>query len=141
MASTDGSTDPGEAGVFDQRSTSEVVASLIANVQALFRTEVELAKLEITGIIKDKAVAIVLLIVSAVFGLFVLGFAGVTGANAFMLLVSPWLAWLFITLIYLLVVLVATLWALRLLKKPSSPERTKAELTETKEWAQRQVQR
>lgn len=135
----DGGVGPGEAGVFDERETSEVVASLIANLQGLVKTEIELAKLEITGIVRDKLVAVALVLVGAVFGLFVLGFVGVTAANALMLVVEAWLAWLIVTGIYLLIMLIALLVALKLLKKPSAPERTKAEMQTTKDWAKQQV--
>lgn len=135
----DGRVDPGEAGVFDERETSEVVASLIANVQGLVRTEVELAKLEITGIVRDKLVAVALALVGGLLGLFILGFAGVTAANALMLVVADWLAWLIVTGIYLLFALIAMLVAVKLLKKPSSPEHTKAEIKTTTDWAKQQV--
>jgi hypothetical protein len=131
---------PGETGVFDERANSEVVASLIANLQAMIKTQFELAKLEVVGIVRDKAVAIGLFVGAGLFGLYVLAFAGVTGANALMLVLPAWAAWLIITGVYLLVMLVLALVGLRLLKKPSVPERTKQELETTKEWAKGQVQ-
>ncbi len=131
---------PGETGVFDERANSEVVASLIANLQAMIKTQFELAKLEVVGIVRDKAVAIGLFVGAGLFGLYVLAFAGVSGANALMLVLPAWAAWLIITGVYLLVMLVLALVGLRLLKKPSVPERTKQELETTKEWAKGQVQ-
>jgi hypothetical protein len=133
--------DPGEAGVFDDRSTSEVVASLITNFQGLIKTEIELAKLEIKDIVKDKAIGIALALAGALFGLYVLAFVGVTAANAFMLVVAPWLAWLIVTGIYTLIAVVLLLIAKKLLSKPVVPETTKNELDVTKDWAKGQVQR
>ncbi len=138
---TEAEVGPGDAGVFDDRSTSEVVASLVTNLQGLVKTEVELAKLEITGIVKDKALGIALALAGALFGLYILAFIGVTGANAFMLVVSPWLAWLIITGIYTLIAGVLLLVAKRLLSKPVVPETTKHEIDVTKDWAKDQVQR
>jgi uncharacterized membrane protein YedE/YeeE len=132
---------PGDAGVFDERSTSEVVASLVTNLQGLVKTEVELAKLEVTGIVKDKAIGIGLALGGALFGVFILAFVGVTGANAFMLIVEPWLAWLIITGIYTLIAVILLLIAKRLLSKPVVPETTKDEIDLTKDWAKGQVQR
>lgn len=131
---------PGENGAVDERTTSEVVASLIANLQALLRTEVELAKLEVTAIVRDKVIAIALAAIAALLGLFILGFVGITAAHAFMLVVEPWLAWLIVTGIYLLLAVIAMLVAVRLLKRPVVPERTKADLKESADWAKRQVQ-
>jgi hypothetical protein len=131
---------PGEVGVFDDRPTSEVVASLVTNLQGLVKTEVELAKLEVKDIVKDKAIGIGLAVAGALFGLYILAFIGVTGANAFMLIVSPWLAWLIITGIYTLIAVVLLLVAKKLLSKPVVPQTTKNELDVTKDWAKDQVQ-
>lgn len=136
-----GRADPGDVGVFDQRSTSEVLASLVANLQALLKTEIELAKHEVTGIVRDKAIGLALVLVGALLGLFILGFVGVTAAHAFMLVVDPWIAWAIVTGIYLVIAVILMLVAVRLFKKPSAPERTKAELKTTADWAKQQVQR
>ena len=137
---TPGEAGPGEAGVFDDRPTSEVIASLITNTQGLVRTEVELAKLEIAEIVKAKAIAIGLVLVAALLGLFILAFIGVTGANALMIVLEPWAAWLIVTGVYILLAVILVLVALRLFKKPTVPERTKAELEDLKAWAKGQVQ-
>lgn len=125
----------------DARSTSEVIASAIANAQALIRTQIELAKLEIAGIVRDKAIAIALLVAAGIFGLFVLGFLGITGATALMLVLQEWAAWLIVTGVYLLITVVLALVAVRLLKRPSTPEETKRQATQTIDWAKGQVGR
>jgi hypothetical protein len=128
--------------VADPRSTSEVVRSLTENSQALLRKEIELAKLEITEIVVARAMAIGFAVVGAVLGLFILGFAGVTGAKALELVVDPWLAWLIVTGTYTLLAVVFLLFAKRKATTPSNtPERTKADVEETVEWAKGQVQR
>lgn len=125
----------------DSRSTSEVIASTIANAQALIRTQIELAKLEIAGIVRDKAIAVGLLAAAGVFGLFVLGFLGITGAYALMIVLAPWAAWLIVTGVYLLVMLTLILVAVRLLKRPSAPTETKEQASRTIAWAKEQVRR
>lgn len=125
----------------DARATTEVFASLVARLQALVRTQLEMAKLEVKGIVRDKAVAVALLLTAAVLGLFVLGFLGVTGGYALMLVLQPWAAWLVVSGVYLLVLLILVVAAVRLLKRPAAPERTKQEFTETIAWAKKQVQR
>jgi hypothetical protein len=125
----------------DDREVSEVVASLLVNGQGLVKTELELAKLEVQRIAKEKAIAIALASAGALLGLYILAFAGVTAAEALTLVVAPWLAWLIVTGIYLLVAVVLLLVAVRLFKRPVVPEQTKAELERTKTWANEQVQR
>lgn len=134
-----GDVRPGAAGVFDERSTSEVIASLVTNTQGLVRTEIELAKLEVQKIVKEKAIGIGLALGGALFLLYVLAFSGITAANAFMLIVPDWLAWLIVTGIYLLIAAIMLFVALRLFKRPSKPETTQAELERTRDWAKDQV--
>ncbi|MFU8839266.1 MAG: phage holin family protein [Nitriliruptoraceae bacterium] len=134
-------TGPDGAATPDDREVSEVVASLLVNGQGLLKTELELAKLEVKRIIKEKAIAIALAAAGALLGLYILAFVGVTAANALMLVVAPWLAWLLVTALYLLVAVILLLVAVRLFKRPVVPERTKAELEKTKTWASEQVQR
>ncbi len=132
---------PAGAGDSDQRATSEVVASLIANLQALLKTQFELLKLEVTGIARDKGIAVGLFIGAGLFGFFVLAFVGVTGAHALALVLPLWAAWLIITGVYLLITIVLALVGVRLMKRPVKPERTQQELETLKTWAQEQVQR
>lgn len=132
-------TDGGPAT--EQRDVSEIVASLLANGQGLVRTEIELAKLELKKIATEKGIAIGLAAAGALLGLYILAFAGVTAAEALMLVVAPWLAWLLVTLAYLLVAVILLLVAVRLFKRPVTPEQTKAELERTRTWASEQVQR
>lgn len=124
----------------EERSTSEVLTSLVANGQALAKKEIELAKLELQEVVRDKAIALGLAIVGAIFGLFVLAFIGVTAAAALTLVVAAWLAWLIVTVIYTLVVAIALLVAIKLLKRPPFPQ-TKTSVEETRDWAKGQVQR
>lgn len=126
----------------DPRTTIEVVRSLTENSQALLRKEIELAKLEITEIAVARAMAVAFTVVAGVLGLFILGFAGMTGAHALELVVEPWLAWLIVTAVYTLIAVIFLLVAKRKFTSPSNmPERTKADLEETAEWAKEQVQR
>jgi hypothetical protein len=125
----------------DPRATSEVVASVVANSQALVRKELELAKLEVKRIATEKAMAVGLALAGAVLGLFILAFVGVTAAKALELVVAEWLAWLIVTLIYTLLAGIALAVAMRYAKRPATPERTKAAADDTVEWAKRQAKR
>lgn len=125
----------------DPRSTAEVLRSLVANLQALVKKEIELAKLEITEIVTARLTAVGMFVGVGVLGLFILGFVGVTGAKALSLVLPEWAAWLIVTGIYALIAGVLAAIGVRKLKTPSNtPERTKANLEETVEWAKRRVQ-
>jgi hypothetical protein len=125
----------------DPRSTAEVLRSVVANLQALVKKEIELAKLEITEIVTARLTAVGLFVGAAVLGLFILGFVGVTGAKALSLVLPEWAAWLIVTGIYTLIAAILGLIGARKLKHPpSTPERTKRNYEETVEWAKNRVQ-
>ena len=125
--------------VSDQRTTSEVLASLIAGIQALVKKELELAKLELKRILVEKAVALGLALFGALLLVFVLAFVGVTGAAALQEVVAPWIAWAIVTGVYLLLAAVVLAIAAKLARRSPVPQRTKASVQETATWAKGQV--
>ncbi len=131
---------PTDAPPGDGRETSEVLTSLFANGQALVSKELELAKHELSEVVRDKAIAVGLMVGAAIFALFLLGFIGVTGAVALSLVLPAWAAWLIVTTIYLLIAVVLVLVGVKLLQRPAFA-RTKASIDELKTWAKGQVQR
>lgn len=141
MPTTPPTGGPDGAGATDERDTSEVIASLLANGQGLLKTELELGKLEVQRIATEKAIAVGLAVGGALIGLFILAFVGVTGAHALMLVVQPWLAWLIVTGIYILLAVILLLVAVRYFKRPVKPEQTLSEVEKTKAWASEQVSR
>jgi hypothetical protein len=125
----------------DPRSTTEVLTSLVANVQALVKKEIELAKLEITDIVTARLTAVGMFLGAAVLGLFILGFVGVTGAKALSLVLPEWAAWLIVTGVYTLIAAILAFVGVKKMQTPSNtPERTKQNYEETVEWAKRRVQ-
>lgn len=129
----------GEPSPPDDRATSEVIASLIANLRALVTKEIELAKLEVQRIVTEKAIALGAAITAAVFALFILAFAGVTVAKALELVVAPWLAWLIVTGLYTLITGALLAVAIVLARRSVVPERTKQEAQDTVTWAKERV--
>lgn len=126
----------------DPRSTVQVVQDVAEHAQMLLRSELELAKIEIQEAVTKLAIAAGLAIAGAVFGLFVLGFVGVTVAVALQQVARPWVAWTVVTVGYLVVGLVALLIAKRTAGKATlSPERTKQSIEENVEWAKQQMRR
>jgi hypothetical protein len=125
----------------DPRSTGEVLTSVVANVQALVKKEIELAKLEVTEIVTARLTAVGMFVGAAVLGLFILAFVGVTGAKALALVLPEWAAWLIVTGIYtLLAGILAFVGVRKLQSPPNVPERTKQNYEETVEWAKQRVQ-
>lgn len=122
----------------DPRTTSEVVSSALAHVQALASKEVELAKLELQQVATEKATGAGLVAGAGVLGLFILGFVGVTAAKALELVLAPWLAWLIVTLVYTLIAAILMAVAVNRFKRPVM-EQTKADIDELKLWAKEQV--
>lgn len=129
---------PGAAPGADGRDAPEVVRSLIDNTQLLVKKEIELAKLEIKEIVTARLMAVGFLAVAGILGLYLLGFSLVTGAKALELVVAEWLAWLIVTGFVFVIVAVLLLLAKRKLSTPSNqPERTKADVQESIDLAQR----
>lgn len=126
----------------DPRSTVQIVQDVTENAQLLLRKELELAKLELRETLGKQAMAAGLAIGGAVFGLFVLGFVGVTVAVALQEVTRPWVAWGLVTVGYLVIGLVALLVAKRTAGSVSlTPERTKHSIEENVEWAKQQLRR
>jgi membrane protein implicated in regulation of membrane protease activity len=131
---------PGSRGV-DDRDAPEVIRSLVDNTQLLVKKEIELAKLEIKEIVTARLMAVAFLAIAGILGLYLLGFALVTGAKALELVVAEWLAWLIVTGIVALFVVILLLLAKRKLSTPSNtPDTTKQDVQETIDMAKRRVQ-
>lgn len=130
----------GPPGV-DDRDAPEVIRSLVDNTQLLLKKEIELAKLEIKQIVTARLTAVAFLAIAGVLGLYLLGFALVTGVKALELVVAEWLAWLIVTGVVLVLVVIVLLLAKRKLTTPSSsPDTTKRDVQETIDLAKRRVQ-
>lgn len=129
-------------GVADPRPTQQILKDIVAEVQTLFRAEIELAKQEVTAGITARVQALVFAIVGAIFGLFALGFLGVTAAVALENVLPAWAAWLIVFGAYLLIAGGALLMAKKkATSTPMAPEKTKRSIEETKTWATTQLRR
>lgn len=130
------------AAAADPRSTPDIIKDVVAEVQTLFRAEIELAKHEVTAGITARIQALVLAIVGAIFGLFALGFLGVTAAVALTNVLPAWAAWLIVFGAYLLIAGIALFAAMKkATSTPMAPEQTKRSIEETKTWATTQLRR
>jgi hypothetical protein len=126
----------------DNRATSQVVRDATTNLQGLVRAEVDLAKAEVLGGVKQAVGGIALLVIGGVTGLFVLAFGGVTVAKALEQSFAPWIAWLIVTGVVTLLMVVLALVGVRLLRTAdTSPTVTTTSIQETVAWAKTQLQR
>jgi hypothetical protein len=133
MSSKDRSA-PGD-GASDQRSTTEVIASLVVNTQAMFAKEVELFGLELRGIVARKFAALGLVLTGALLAAGVLGMSAVTAAIALEeVFDTRWHAWGVVTLGFLVVALVLLGIAFRLLAGAWVPSRARRQVGETSTW-------
>lgn len=126
----------------DQQSTIQLLRSIATDTSALVRKEVELARQELTAAVMARLVGAVALAVAGFFGLLIVIFLALAGAEALDLVFAPWLSRLIVAGGFLLLAGIAALVGLRKMKKPSfAPEETKRTVKEDVEWAKTQLKR
>lgn len=109
------------------RSAGEAAKAVTEDVRRLVHAEVELAKAELGAAVKARAIAIGLLVVAALLGLYLLFWLTYAVFAGWANLVAPWAAALLTVLVLLLVMGGLGAAARKLLKEPPlSPERTVA---------------
>ncbi len=124
-----------------QKSLGDLFADLSAQVSALVRQEVQLAKTEITGKIAGLAVGAAALVVAAVMGLAAF-FVILAAAVAALSLVLPvWAAALIVAVVLLIIAGVAALVGIKKIKSatPPVPVKTIETLKEDAQWLKNQV--
>ena len=119
----------------DTRSTGEVVASLIVNVQAMVAKEIELARLELRRIVARKVAAVIMLLLGALALAAVVLLGAVTAAVALQdVLDEPWMAWGAVTLAVTVLALVLLAVAARALAGGWSLDVSRRSATTTGAW-------
>jgi len=122
-------------GASDPRSTGEVLASLVVNLQALLAKEVELFGLELRDLVGRKLTGLGLLLTAALAGSGVLMLGAITlGLVLEGSFDTRWHAWGVTTLIFLAVALILFALTARFLGGPWTPTRTGRQLGETRAW-------
>jgi len=129
-----GAARPDDAASGD-RTTGEVLASLIVNVQALIAKEVELVGLEIKALVGRKVAAIATLLVGALAAAGVLLLGAATIAIALeSVFEERWMAWATVTAGAALATLILVLIAARALAASWSPRARRADRTSATSW-------
>ena len=126
----------GEAG------TGSLLGSIANDLSTLVTKQVELAKQELGEMVSARAQGAGVFAVAAVLALFVIGFLGLTIAEALDLVMPRWAAMLTVTGLFLLLAVIAIVVArARLRSAPTAPELTRVSLKEDVEWAKRRLTR
>lgn len=123
------------------KSLGELFADLSAQISALVRQEVQLAKTEITEKVSGLAKGAAALAVAAFLGIaafFVLLLAAI---YALSLVLPAWAAALVVAVVLLIIAGIAAMMGIKMLKKatPPVPEKTLETLKETPQWLKNQV--
>jgi len=121
------------------RSIGEMLQDIVRNVQEIIRSEVRLAKTEITQEASKAARAGAMVGVGAVLGLYAVGFILLTCVYALSIVLAPWLSALIIGVLVAIAAGVAVSAGIKNMKRVSKPEKTIETIRENVQWAKDQT--
>jgi membrane protein len=139
-----GATPPPVTGVSTNggKGTGPLLRSIAADLSTLVSKQIELAKQEIGEMVGTRAKAVGVFGAAAVLGLFVIGFLGMTGAEALDLVLPRWAAMLIMAAVFGVLAAVAIVLARSWLRSSAAkPELTQESLKEDVRWARQQLKR
>lgn len=116
-------------------SIGHLVKEITEDLSSLVRKEVELARNEISEILKTKARGAALLVIAAMIAVLILPFALISLIEVLAIWMPRWGASLTVTGLMVLLGLIAILIARSQLRSKTMPEETIASLKEDVEWA------
>jgi MFS family permease len=124
------------------RSTGPLFRSVAADISTLVTKQIELAKQELGEMVSTRAQAVGVFAAAAVLGLFVVGFLGMTGAEALDLVMPRWAAMLVVAAVFGILATIAVFVARGLMRSAAAkPELTQRSLKEDVQWAKQQLKR
>jgi uncharacterized membrane protein YqjE len=123
----------GSAG--DAKSAGQLMKEITEDLSTLFRKEIELAKQEIGGAIKEKATGAAIIGIAGFFGVLALMFVLISIRDGFDTFLWRWVADLATAALLLVIGAIAALVARRKLTTPISADLTKQTVKEDIEWA------
>ncbi len=127
-------------GAPQARSIGELVADVVTTIQEIMRSEVRLARTEVSEEMTKAAAASKMLIAGGLLGMFAAAFALVTVFCALILALQPWLAALIITVVLGAVAGVMVLAGVARWKQfHPKPQKTIETVKENVEWARNQI--
>jgi len=123
-----GTTDAG-------KSAGQLMKEITEDLSTLFRKEIDLAKQEVGGQVKEKATGAAIIAIAGVFGLLALMFVLLAVRDGFDTFLWTWVADLLTAVVLLIVGAIAALVARKKLARPISADLTKQTVKEDIEWA------
>jgi uncharacterized membrane protein YqjE len=124
------------------RGTGSLLGSIVGDLSTLITKQIELAKQELGEMASARAQGAGGFAVAAVLAMFVVGFLGLTIAEALDLVMPRWAAMLTVTGLFgILAAIAVVVGRARLRSAPTAPELTRASLKEDVEWAKRRLTR
>ena len=124
------------------RGTGPLLRSIATDISTLVTKQIELAKQELGEMVSTRAQAIGVFAAAAVLGLFVVGFLGLTGAEALGLVMPRWAAMLTVAGVFGILAAIAIVVARgRMRSAAAKPELTQRSLKEDVQWAKQQLKR
>ncbi|HSJ50157.1 MAG TPA: phage holin family protein [Actinomycetota bacterium] len=125
-----------------RRPLGAVIASAVDGARTLVRKHLELARIEMTEVVAERAKGVGMMAAAAVFGLFAVGFVAASGSAALDLVLPAWAAHLIVAAVFLAVAAGLVLAGRRATKSaPTGPEQTQRTLKEDARWAKQQLAR
>jgi uncharacterized membrane protein YqjE len=122
------------------RGTGPLLRSIATDISTLVTKQIELAKQELGEMVSTRAQAIGVFAAAAVLALFVVGFLGLTGAEA--LVMPRWAAMLTVAGVFGILAAIAVVVARgRMRSAAAKPELTQRSLKEDVQWAKQQLKR
>jgi len=121
------------------RSIGEMLQDIVRNIQEIIRSEVRLAKTELTQEASKAARAGAMVGVGAVLGLYAVGFLLLTCVYALSNVVAPWLSALIVGVVVAAAAGIAVSMGIKNMKQVSKPEKTIETMRENVQWAKDQT--
>jgi hypothetical protein len=132
-------TDPAHNG---ERSTVRLITEIAGDTTTLVKQELELFKHELLEAVTARVKAAAAIAVVGVFGLFIVGFLGMSAAAALALVLPSWAAYLIVAGAFVFLAVLGLSFAKRKMKVPPlKPEQTMKTVKEDVEWARAQLKR
>lgn len=122
-----------------ERSITDVLQNIIGDIQDIVRSEVRLAKSELTAELDKLKAAAPLLATGGVIALLALIFLVWTILYVLAIVLPMWAAALTVTVLLALVGSITLATGLKLLRRVSPPERTLETVKENVQWAKQQI--
>jgi hypothetical protein len=117
------------------KSAGQLMKEITEDLSTLFRKEIDLAKQELGGQVKEKATGAAIIAIAGVFGLLALMFVLLAVRDGFDTFLWTWVADLLTAVVLLIIGAVAALVARKKLATPISADLTKQTVKEDIEWA------